>query len=351
MKSILGLSSDELAEEIERIGEKKFRAKQVWQWLHQKRVTNFSEMSNISKSLKDKLQVSFSLNALTEVEHKVSNDKLTEKWLFKANDSSAMIESVLIREIKGSRRTVCVSCMSGCPVGCVFCATGQGGFDRNLSCAEILGQIYTVDKRCREVDGKGISNVVFMGMGEPLLNLDNVLKACSTLHDEEGLYIGGRKITISTAGVISGIYRLIELGCNYRLAISLHAPEQKLREKLIPIAKKWQLQDLIKALKKFSLTASRNITIEYCLIDKVNCSKKQARELVDLLKGLDCKINLIPLNQTDDCEYAAPPVDKIRAFQSTLESHGMNVLLREEKGRDIDAACGQLRTKNIQNNN
>lgn len=345
MKSILGLDLPELTEEILRFGDKKFRAAQIWQWLHQKRVQEFGGMTNISRQLQTQLESEYSLYNLEEVEHKISADKLTEKWLFSSAGASTMIESVLIREIRGSRRTVCVSCMSGCPVGCVFCATGQGGFDRNLTCAEILEQIYIIDRHCREVDNKGISNIVFMGMGEPLLNLDNVLKACGILQHEQGLNIGGRKITISTAGVVSGIYRMIELGCNYRLALSLHAPEQKLREKLIPIAAKWRLPELMKALRDFSRTASRNITIEYCLIDRVNSSKKQARELVELLKGLDCKINLIPLNPTDDCEYAAPSADSVRAFQRTLESHGMNVLLREEKGQDIAAACGQLRAE------
>ena len=343
MKSILGLDFSELTEKIGEFGVKKFRARQVWQWLHEKRIVNYSDMSNIPKSLQERLTGEYTLQSLQVVEHKVSADKLTEKWLFKTEDEGAMIESVLIREIKGSRRTVCVSCMSGCPVGCVFCATGQGGFDRNLTCGEILEQIYAIDRRCHETDSKGISNIVFMGMGEPLLNLDNVIKACRILQDEQGLNIGGRRITISTAGVVSGIYRLLELGCNYRLAVSLHAPEQKLRERLIPIAAKWRLPELIKVLKEFSCVASRNITIEYCLIDRVNSSKKQARELVELLKGLDCKINLIPLNPTEDCEYSAPPRDKVRAFQSTLEAHGMNVLLREEKGSDIAAACGQLR--------
>lgn len=346
MKSILGLSVNELTENIEIIGEKKFRAAQVWQWLHQKRVESYSQMTNLSKGLISKLEENFILSSFTLQKHQVSKDKLTEKWLFQTKDQSAVIETVLIREINGNRRTVCVSCMSGCPVGCVFCATGQGGFDRNLSCAEIIEQIYTVDRRCQETDGKGVSNIVFMGMGEPLLNIDNVLKACSILQHADGFFIGGRKITISTAGIVSGIYRLIELGCNYRLAISLHAPEQGLREKLIPVASKWKLPELIRALKDFSQVASRSITIEYCLIDKLNSSKKHARELVELLKGIDCKVNLIPLNPTEDCEYAAPPRDKIRAFQNTLESHGMNVLLREEKGRDIDAACGQLRAKN-----
>ena len=257
-----------------------------------------------------------------------------------------MIETVLIREIKGRRRTVCVSCMSGCPIGCVFCATGQGGFDRNLSCAEILEQIYTVDRRCYEIDGRGISNIVFMGMGEPLLNSDNVFKSISIITDENGLYLGGRKITISTAGIISGIELMIEKGMNCRLAISLHAPEQQLREKLIPVAAKYKLSELINVLKKFSRVASRSITIEYCLIDRVNSSKKQARILADLLRGIDCKINLIPLNPTDDCQMQAPPAEKIRAFQNTLEAHGYNVLLREEKGQDIAAACGQLRAKN-----
>ena len=343
MKSILGLDLAELTEEVVTLGVKKFRARQIWQWLHQKRVADFSEMSNISKDLQERLAAEYTLQSLKVLEHKVSADRLTEKWLFESGNGDALIESVLIREIKGSRRTVCVSCMSGCPVGCVFCATGQGGFDRNLSCGEILEQIYAIDKRCRDTDAKGISNIVFMGMGEPLLNLDNVIKSCQILQDEQGLNIGGRRITISTAGVISGIQRLLELGCNYRLAVSLHAPEQTLREKLIPVAARWRLPELIKSLKEFSRVASRSITIEYCLIDRVNSSKKQARELVDLLRGLDCKINLIPLNPTGDCEYSAPPREKIRSFQNTLEAHGMNVLLREEKGRDIAAACGQLR--------
>ncbi len=346
MKSILGLDFPELSAEIEAMGEKKFRAKQLWQWLHQKRVANFDAMRNIPALLKDKISAKYSLSLLKEIEHRVSSDGLTEKWLLESSDDSTLIESVLIREIKGSRRTVCVSCMSGCPIGCVFCATGQSGFERNLSSAEILEQIYTVDRRCYQIDGKGISNIVFMGMGEPMLNLDNVLRACSILQDENGIHIGGRKITISTVGVISGILRLIERGSNYRLAISLHAPEQKLREQLIPTAAKWRLPELINALREFSRTASRNITIEYCLIDRINSSKQQARELVDLLKGIDCKINLIPLNPTTGCEYTAPPADKIRAFQNTLEAHGLNVLLREEKGRDIDAACGQLRANN-----
>ncbi len=347
MKSILGLDFSELSAVMEEMGEKKFRAKQLWQWLHQKRVVNFDAMRNISAVLKEKIAQRYTLSFLKEIEHKVSSDCLTEKWLFESAEEGTLIESVLIREIKGNRRTVCVSCMSGCPIGCTFCATGQSGFERNLSSAEILEQIYTVDRRCYQIDGKGISNIVFMGMGEPLLNLDNVLNTCKILQDENGMHIGGRKITISTVGVISGIHRLIELGCNYRLAISLHAPEQKLREQLIPTAVKWRLPELINSLREFSKTASRNITIEYCLIDKINSSKKQARELVELLKGLDCKINLIPLNPTAGCDYAAPPADKVRAFQRTLEAHGYNVLLREEKGRDIDAACGQLRANKM----
>ncbi len=345
MKSILGISFEELVTAVESLNEKKFRAKQIWQWLHQKRVLDYSLMSNLSNSFKEALQQKYSLRTLIELEHQVAQDELTEKWLFESIQTTALIETVLIREIKGSRRTVCVSCMSGCPVGCVFCATGQGGFECNLTTAEILEQVYVVDARCREVDGKGVSNIVFMGMGEPLLNIDNVLRACRIIQDEAGMQLGGRKITISTAGVVSGIYRLIELGCNYRLAVSLHAPEQRLRERLIPIARKWPLQELIKALKEFAKVASRSITIEYCLIDRVNSSKKQARELVELLKGIECKINLIPLNPTADSEYSAPPADKVRAFQSTLEAHGLNVLLREEKGRDIDAACGQLKAK------
>lgn len=343
MQNILSLDFDQLSQVLVELGEKKFRAKQVWQWLHEKRITSFRQMRNLSASLQSLLEDNFYIYSLTELECKVAGDSLTAKWLYSTEDGTAMMEAVLIREIRGKRRTLCVSCMSGCPVGCVFCATGQGGYERNLESGEIVEQIYRADKYCREIDGKSLTNVVFMGMGEPLMNYDAVLKTTKLITDESGMNLSGRHITISTVGVPSGIERLAAEGVNYRLAISLHAPEQKLREELIPVAKKWQLQDLIKSLKTFSRSASRHITIEYCLIDKLNDSKSQARELADLLRGIPCKINLIPLNPTEGFEHSPPAAERIRAFQSTLEKEGYATLLREEKGRDINAACGQLR--------
>ncbi len=352
---ILDYDMNELTTRLIELGEKKFRAKQLWQWLHQKIVSTPQQMTNLSKTFMAMLNEEFVFSSLKEQKHLVSKDELTEKWLFSPDlnsgvipDTPTYIESVLIREIKGRRRTVCVSCMSGCPIGCAFCATGQCGFERNLTSGEILEQIYTVERRCTENDQPGLTNIVFMGMGEPLLNYDHVIKAARTVCSEDGLNMSGRHVTISTVGIPSGIRRLAAENVNFRLALSLHAPEQKLRESLIPVAAKWKLPDIISALKEFSQTSSRHITIEYCLINKINDSKKQARELVELLKPIPCKVNLIPLNPTEEFNHTPPPKDRIRAFQSTLESHGLSATLREEKGQDINAACGQLRQKSLQ---
>lgn len=353
MRTILDLTAEDLIAELAAIGEKPYRARQIGEWLHQRCAGSYEDMTNLGKPLRQKLEARLPLRALEEEEHLVSADKLTEKWLFRARaensgverSAPAHVETVLIREISGARRTVCVSCMSGCPVGCAFCATGQCGFERNLGAGEILEQIYLAQRRCLAADGQGLSNIVFMGMGEPLLNYDNVLRAARTVSNPAGINLGGRHITISTVGVPSGIRRLLEDGVNFRLALSLHAPEQALREQLIPAAKKWPLSELMPVLREFAASASRQVTIEYCLIHQLNDRKAQARQLADLLCGLPCKINLIPLNPTEGFAYSPPPPDRVRAFQSTLESHGFGTTLREEKGRDINAACGQLRSR------
>lgn len=352
MRGILALPEDGLQQTLQGFGQPKFRAAQLWQWLHQKLATDFDQMRNLPADLREKLQAEFAIRVLAPREHLCSADGLTEKWLLESTSPAESapahpchVETVLIREIRDKRRTVCVSCMSGCPIGCTFCATGQHGFERNLDRGEILEQIYLAQHRCLEEGGAGLSNIVFMGMGEPLLNYDNVIGAARTISSPGGLNLGGRHITISTVGIPAGIRRMVEDGLNFRLALSLHAPTQNLRESLIPAAKKWPLRDLLPALREFATSSSRQVTIEYCLIDRVNDRKAQARELVELLRGIPCKINLIPLNPTEGFAHGAPPPEKIRAFQSTLESHGLGTTLREEKGRDINAACGQLRAQ------
>lgn len=337
---ILDLSAAELEALVAGYGEKPFRARQLREWLHAARADSFAAMSNLSKNLRERLEAEFLPRCLAPAEHLVSADKLTEKWLWAAAAElgGGEAESVLIRERRLKRATACVSCMAGCPLGCVFCATGRGGFSRNLSSGEILEQAYRLDAAA-----EGLTNLVFMGMGEPLLNYDHVLHAARTLADPEGLNLGGRHITISTVGVPEGFRRLAAEGANFRLAVSLHAPSQKLRETLIPAAKRWPLKELLPALHEFAQHASRDLTVEYCLIDGVNSDPAQARELARLLAGLPCKVNLIPLNPVAGFAGRPPPPQAVRAFQEELERRGLPATLRASKGRDIDAACGQLR--------
>ena len=353
--SLLSLTPDQLAALLNDLGQPGYRAEQLWRWLHQKRVSQLEETTNLPKGLHARLAAHHMVRVLQEKTHLVSGDELTEKWLFAAQprgqgDTEASVETVLIREKRLSRRTVCISCMAGCPLGCAFCATGQVGFDRNLTTGEMVEQVYRVDVSCRKTEDldspRAVSHVVFMGMGEPLLNYDAVLAAAKALAHPEGMDLSGRHITISTVGVPEGIRRLAGDNTNFRLALSLHAPDQTLREKLIPAARQWPLPDVLDALILFAEGASRDITIEYCLISGMNDSPSQARDLARLLAGLRCKVNLIPLNPTDGFEGSPPSPPHVRRFQDALEEQGLRVTLRTEKGQDIDAACGQLRARN-----
>ncbi len=340
---MLALGPDEIASEIVALGFPKYRGQQLWQWLHKQRVADFAAMNNLPAALREALARGRRVWGFAEREHLVSGDGLTEKWLY-ASDGSP-IETALIREIRGKRRTVCVSCMCGCPVGCVFCATGQGGFTRNLRAAEIVEQVYRADARCREHDHEGLTNVVYMGMGEPLLNYDEVIRSATILSHPQGFNLGHRHITISTMGVIPRILQLAEEHPAFRLALSLHAPEQKLRERLIPLAKKYPLGELMDSLAAFAARTSRKLMIEYCLLREVNDRLEDAARLKALLRGLPVQVNLIPLNPTPSCPYKTPEPRRVRAFQDALGD--LPVTLREEKGRDIDAACGQLRAREL----
>jgi 23S rRNA (adenine2503-C2)-methyltransferase len=346
---LLGLDSAELERLVADAGEKPFRAKQLREWIHHHRVERVAEMTNLPQGFRERLAATAALRTLAEEEHLVSADALTEKWLLRvpaASGGRGLTETVLIREKTHSRRTACVSSAVGCALGCVFCATGQAGFERHLEAHEMLEQAYRADAACLGEGPnpqRGLSHVVFMGMGEPLLNLDAVLDAARTLLDPVGLGLSGRHVTISTVGVVPGIRRLAAAGTNLRLALSLHAPNQALREELLPAAAEWPLDDLLPALHDYAGDASRMLTVEYCLIHGVNDSLPRAEELLRLLEGLPCKINLIPLNPTPAYPGQPSPPARIRAFQDALEAGGRTVTLRQEKGQDIDAACGQLR--------
>ncbi len=346
---LLALDPDDLARLVSSCGEKPFRAQQIHEWMHRQRVDDFSKMTNLPQALRERLASTATLRTLEEVEHLVSADALTEKWLLRLAGTSGgggLTETVLIREQNLSRWTACLSSAIGCPLGCVFCATGQGGFEKHLTAEAMIEQAYRADAACIGEGAnteRGLTHVVFMGMGEPLLNLDEVLKAARILLDPAGLGLSTRHVTLSTVGVIPGIRRLQREATNLRLAVSLHAPNQALRDDLIPAAAEWPLEDLLPVLREYAVDAGRMLTIEYCLIHGVNDSPARAEELLALLADLPCKINLIPLNPTPGYPGVPSPASRIRTFQDVLEAGGRTVTLRQEKGQDIDAACGQLR--------
>jgi 23S rRNA m2A2503 methyltransferase len=341
---------DQLAAFMAEHNQPRYRSDQIWDWLHTHRVDSLDAMKNIPAELRRLLAAHGKIRTLSELECRRTEDGLTAKWLFSAGEAGstreeALVESVLIVEKERRRRTVCVSSMAGCPLGCLFCATGRLGFVRNLDVAEIIEQVYRIDQACRAEQGEKISHIVFMGMGEPLLNLDAVLAAAHVFADQKGLGLSGRHITISTAGLPDRIRELAGLGLNYRLALSLHAPNQKLREQIMPIAKRWPLDDLFDALGKFASSSSRDITFEYCLIDKFNASPREARELVSLLSGFRAKVNLIPYNPVAGFDGKTPSADTVVRFRDILENAGVAATIRVEKGREIGAACGQLRAE------
>lgn len=349
MRHWLGTGRDELEAFVTGCGQPRFRVKQLWDWLHGKRVAVPGDMRNIPAGLRDMVAREGGFRLLRELERRDAADGLTSKWLFDASGGEpggdSLVESVLIVEKKHSRRTVCVSSMIGCPLDCSFCATGRIGFGRNLTAGEIVEQVYRIDNWTRRDGGEGVSHVVFMGMGEPLLNFGAVTQAAAVFAYAEGMGLSGRHLTISTAGIPDGIRRLAALGVNYRLAVSLHAPNQKIREQIMPVAKRWPLKELFPALREFAATSSRDVTFEYCLIDGLNSAPEHARELIALLGGFRCKINLIPMNPVPGAPHRPPSAQAIRRFQETLEASGISAPVRMEKGTEIGAACGQLRAE------
>jgi 23S rRNA (adenine2503-C2)-methyltransferase len=331
-------------------GEPKFRTRQLWQWLYVQLATEYGQMSNLPQALRERLAQFYRLDTLVPVDELRSADGLTEKLLFELHDG-ATIESVGMAY--DQRWTVCVSSQVGCAVGCSFCATGQGGFVRHLETGEIVEQVLYFSRRLAAAAApRAVSNVVLMGMGEPLLNYDRVWQAIEIWNDHRGFDLGARRITLSTAGVVPGILRLAEERLQVGLAVSLHAAEDGLRDQLVPLNKRYPLADLMAACREYVDKTRRRITIEYCLIEGVNDALEQASQLARLLRGLLCHVNLIPLNPVaaEGGELQSPSQERVRAFQRVLTEGGLPATVRLRRGVDIQAGCGQLRQRNAEEN-
>ena len=340
--NLLNLRYNELEEFILELGMKKFNAKQIFAWLHEKNVRRIDDMTNISAKFRTFLSEKAYIPYLELLKHQVSKIDKTEKFLFELADKTT-IETVLIRH--KTRNTICVSSQIGCPVKCTFCATGLGGFTRNLELDEILNQVYTLNSRLKKKD-EAITNIVYMGMGEPFLNIDNVLDSIDLISSEKGLNISKRKIVISTAGIVPGIEELLARKMPVGLAVSLHACTDEKRTSIIPINEKYTLRDLMFAVKQYQRTMNRRVTFEYILIKDFNISATDANDLAFLMQGVDHTINLIPYNPVAENDFERPSDKKMEKFLNTLTNqYGLNVTLRNERGSDINGACGQLREK------
>lgn len=334
------MNMEELVKFIEELGEKKFRAKQIYEWIHIKHVKSFEEMTNISKKFAEQLNEICTLTSLEKADVQISKMDGTRKYLFALEDGN-VIESVLMRYKHGN--SVCISSQVGCRMGCRFCASTLDGLVRGLTPAEMVDQIYQISKDT----GERISNVVVMGTGEPLDNYDNLLRFIELLTDENGLNISQRNVTVSTCGIVPKIRELAEQKLSITLALSLHASNQKKRLELMPIANKYEIHEVIEACQYYFEQTGRRVTFEYSLVGGVNDSKEDARELLQLVKGMNCHINLIPVNPIKERSYVQSNEQVIAAFKNRIEKAGLNATIRREMGRDIDGACGQLRKKYI----
>lgn len=338
--NLLDFDANGLSRYFEGLGERAFRAQQIIKWVHQQGVTDFEAMTNLSKSLRDQLVAEAEIRAPVIEAEQISLDG-TRKWLMRV-DNGNCVETVFIPE--GDRGTLCVSSQVGCPLDCSFCATARQGFNRNLSVGEIIGQVWLAARQLGQTPkaGRFITNVVMMGMGEPLLNFANVLPAMQLMLDDNAYNLGRKRVTLSTAGVVPGIDRLAA-ECPVSLAISLHATHDELRDKLVPINRKYPLAALLDACRRYSsVNPHSEITFEYVMLNGVNDSVTEARALVRLLAGLPAKVNLIPFNPFAGAGYERSTNDAINAFRDKLVGSGIVTITRKTRGDDIDAACGQL---------
>ena len=342
MQSIYNLNLEDLENYLTEIGLKPFRAKQIFKWLYEKRVSSFDEMTDISKDLQNKLKEDFEINTLKIKDQQISRDG-TQKFLFELSDG-ALVESVLMVFEYGF--SACLSSEVGCNMGCNFCASGLLKKQRDLCAGEIVSQALMIQRELDKNNNR-LGNIVLMGTGEPFDNYDNVIKALSIINSPFGLEIGSRHISISTCGVVPGIKRFAKENLQYNLAISLHAPNDELRNSLMPINRAYPLKELFSALKEYSELNNRRITFEYLLLKGVNDTPEHANQIKNLLKGLNAYINLIPYNSVKEKDYETSSEENALRFYDLLKKNNVAVTLRQKKGDDIDAACGQLRANNL----
>ena len=338
---IKSMNLDELKSYMESIGEKTFRAKQLYQWMHEKQAASFDEMTNLSKSLQEKLKKECHFVSLKQEAVQVSKLDGTRKYLFALDDGN-VIESVLMRYKHGN--SVCISSQVGCRMGCRFCASTLDGLVRGLTPSEMLDQIYRITRDT----GERVANVVVMGTGEPMDNFDNLLKFIELLTDENGLNISQRNVTVSTCGIVPKMRELADKKLQITLALSLHGSNQEKRRSLMPVANKYELHEVLEACDYYFEKTGRRITFEYSLVHGVNDTPEDAKELMGILKDRNCHLNLIPVNPIKERNYEKPDKKSAENFKNKLEKNGINVTIRREMGSDIDGACGQLRRKTMQ---
>ena len=347
-KDLRSMNLDDMTALLKELGQPAFRAKQLFGWVHEKQVQRIDEMHNLGKALIAKLEETCEIVPFALERKQVSKDG-TEKFLFKLQDGN-YIECVLMRyrgDMSKQRNTLCISSQVGCAMGCTFCATGQGGFVRNMSAGEIVSQVYEVNHQlAEEGDTLPVGNIVLMGMGEPLLNLDNVLKAVALLNDPQGQQIGIRRMTLSTCGVVPQMKTLADKKLDMVLAVSLHAPNDTMRSSVMPVNNRYPLAELMEGCRYYQKQTKNRISFEYALIAGFNDQPEHVQQLKILLKGLDCHLNIIPVNPVaNTAQFSRPDRKQVAAFVKALQNAGLNASVREEKGTDIDGACGQLRGK------
>lgn len=340
MIDLLSLTKEELTALVQGMGEKSFRGKQIFQWLH-RGVKSIDEMTNLSKNFRQQLGASAYINPIQIETKMVSKLDGTTKYLFLLEDGN-IIEGVIMAYKHGL--TACISCQVGCGMGCTFCASTKGGLVRNLTPGEMLGQILAMEAD----QGKKISNIVMMGSGEPLHNYEAVVKFLKIVNDEDGINIGNRHITLSTCGLVPQMKALADLQIPINLAVSLHSPDNQQRAKMMPIGKTYSIEEILEACRYYLSKNNRRITFEYALIRGENDRDEDARRLANLLKGLLCHVNLIPVNPVDGNTYVKSHQDRIKAFEAILKSVGIEATVRREMGADIQAACGQLRNRYLE---
>ena len=341
-KDIKSMTLAELTEALEEMGEKKFRAKQIYQWMHQKLARSYEEMTNIGGALQNKLDEHFPYTSLKILRMQESKLDGTRKYLFELEDGE-VVESVFMRYKHGN--SVCISSQVGCRMGCRFCASTLDGLARNLKPSEMLDQIYAISLHT----GERVSNVVVMGTGEPMDNFDNLVRFIQLLTDENGLHISQRNLTVSTCGLVPKIYELADLQLQITLALSLHAVTDEKRRTLMPIANQYSIEELMKACAYYFEKTGRRITFEYSLVGGVNDTKEDAAGLIALASPLHVHVNLIPVNPIKERDFVQSEEKAIAVFRERLEKNKVNVTVRREMGRDIDGACGQLRRRHLEN--